>query len=366
MKKLTGKVKPEIGRVIEKALAGEDLDVEDGETLLKSNENETRLIIKAADYLRKKSVGNVVTYVINRNINFTNICYNKCKFCAFYRSEDNKEAYLLTPKQVKKKTKEAIKKGATEICMQGGINPSLGLKEYVEFLEAVRKVSESIHIHAFSPAEINHIAEKEGEKVEKILNILKENGLNSVPGTAAEILVNRVRRIICPKKIEARKWEETIKSCHHLGIPTTATIMYGHVETPKEISEHLVKIRKIQKETSGFTELVPLAFANKNTELENLVHEISTIDHFKIHSVARLMLNNQIRNIQTSWVKLGPNIAKAMLNAGANDLSGTLMEENITKAAGGKKQEMTPKQLEKIILDSNRIPKQRTTTYEIL
>lgn len=368
MKQLPDRIDSSFKNILKKALEGEELSVDDGKRLLTAKGSEFEALMRAADELRRRTVGDVVTYVVNRNINFTNLCTSRCKFCAFYRRPGDPDAYLLTPKQVADKTREAVERGATEVCIQGGLHPSLGLQDYVNFLRAVRSVSKDIHIHAYSPAEINHITQKEGLEIEKVIKTLQEEGLDSVPGTAAEILVDRVRKIICPNKISAEDWESTIRTCHNLGIPTTATLMYGHVETPREISMHLVKLREIQKETHGFTELVPLAFASENTALKQAgkAPDLSSIDHLRIHAVARLMLNNYIDNIQSSWVKLGPKLAQRILNAGANDLSGTLMEENITRAADGQIQEMPPSELEKLISGVGRIPRERTTTYELV
>lgn len=355
--------------ILEKAREGKELSVDEGERLLKCTGIELEALIKTADELRRKTVGDAVTYVVNRNINFTNVCWCQCKFCAFYRLPGDPEAFTLTPKQVADKTSEAVRMGATEVCMQGGLNPFLGLGDYVAFLRAVRSVSEDIHIHAYSPAEINHVARKEGLEVEEVIKIFQEEGLNSVPGTAAEILVDRVRKTISPNKISVGEWEHTIRTCHRLGIPTTSTIMYGHVETPRDISLHLVKLREIQKETNGFTEFVLLPFVSGGTALkeEGRVQKLSPADHLRVHAAARLILNNYINNIQSSWVKLGPKLAQRTLDAGANDLGGTLMEENITKAAGGQwGDEMRPKKMRQLIGEIGRIPRERTTTYRLL
>lgn len=353
--------------ILEKGRRKEELTVAEGTRLLKCKDSELKKLLKTADRVRKEEVGNTVTYVVNRNINFTNICKNSCKFCAFRRLKNHSEAYTLTKKEVQTKTQEAVERGATEICLQGGLNPSLEFENYLEYLEAIREVSPEIHIHGLSPAEINHLSKKSNLEIKETIQKLKEAGLNSVPGTAAEILTNRVRKIICPNKIRSGKWEKIIKTCHELGLPTTSTIMYGHVETPDEIASHFVKLREIQKETGGFTELVPLAFASKNTELreKGLVKNLTQKDHLKLHAVARLMLVGWIDNIQTSWVKLGPKLAQKTLNAGVNDFSGTLIEENITRAAGGKLEQMKPQRIRKLIKNTGRTPRERTTTYAL-
>jgi 7,8-didemethyl-8-hydroxy-5-deazariboflavin synthase CofH subunit len=355
--------------ILERALAGEELSIEEGERLLRAEGSELRALVTVADEVRRRTVGDIVTYVVNRNLNFTNICVGSCKFCAFRRSPDAPNAYVLTPRQIQGKVREALEFGATEVCIQGGLHPNFGLDEYVSILQAVRSVSPDIHIHAFSPAELNHIAEQDGLSIDKVIEILRGAGLDSVPGTAAEILVDRVRSIICPKKISASQWVDIIKKCHNLGLPTTATILYGHVETPYEQAKHLATIREIQRETRGFTEFVPLGFMPQNTKLkrEGIVLEPPSLVHsLRIHAVARLMLAGYVNNVQASWVKLGPTGAQLMLKTGANDLSGTLLEENITRAAGGGQQVMLPRELEQLILELGRIPRQRTTTYKLI
>jgi len=355
-------------KILDRASEGEKLTVEEGKRLLKSSGREVEKLVKTADTVRKEQVGETVTYVVNRNINFTNICRGSCKFCAFRREEDNPESFTLGKKEVTEKTRSAVEKGATEICFQGGLNPHLSFEDYIEYLKAIRSASEEIHIHSYSPAEIDHMSKASGLDIEEIILKLRDAGLDSVPGTAAEILVDKVRRVICPNKITAGRWEEIIRTLHRLKVPTTATIMYGHVETPKEIAFHLAKIREIQMETGGFTELVPLPFAKENTKLQEkgLVQNLSEEDHLKVHAVARLMLANHVPNIQTSWVKLSPKMAQMMLNAGANDFSGTLIEENITRAAGGEYQKLKPEEIRELIRKTGRIPRERNTTYQLI
>ena len=352
-----------------RALAGEELSVADGERLLRAEGEELKELVFVADEVRRKIVGEVVTYVINRNINHTNICAGSCKFCAFKRSPDDPDAYMLTHEQITAKVREAIEFGATEVCIQGGLRPEFGLKDYINILQAVRDASPGIHIHAFSPSELDNIAMREDMPVEEVVKSLRNAGLNSVPGTAAEILIGRVREIICPKKISTNRWVEIIKTCHRLGVPTTATMMYGHVETLREKVQHISLIRQIQRETQGFTEFVLLPFMFHNTQLwrGGLVSSSPSVhENLRVHAVSRLMLAGFINNIQTSWVKLGPRGAQLMLTAGANDLGGTLFEENISRAAGVNQQMMTPKKLEQLILRLGRVPRQRTTTYKLL
>ncbi|MEM2890268.1 MAG: 5-amino-6-(D-ribitylamino)uracil--L-tyrosine 4-hydroxyphenyl transferase CofH [Candidatus Hadarchaeum sp.] len=355
--------------LLQRAMAGEELSAEDGALLLKAEGKKLQALIQAADEMRRRKVGDIVTYVKNRNINFTNVCIGSCRFCAFRCKPEDSQAYVLSPEQIEAKVKEALEAGVTEICIQGGLHPDFGLEDYLEIIQTVKKAAPGVHIHAFSPAEINYIADKENMGLEEVIVKLKVAGLNSVPGTAAEILVDRVRSIICPEKISTEQWIKTVKTCHRLGLPTTATMMYGHVETPLEQAQHLSIIREIQKETHGFTEFVLLGFVSRNTLLGrefNLKPYPDLVHSLRLHAVARLMLAGYIDNVQTSWVKLGPRGAQLMLKAGANDLGGTLMEENITKAAGGSLCSMTAEQLERLVLEIGRIPRQRTTTYELI
>jgi FO synthase subunit 2 len=360
-------VREEFSQILEEVVAGKEPDSAQVEYLLTAEGEEIRLLVRGADELRKRQVGETVTYVINRNINFTNICINNCRFCAFRRPPGHPEAFLLAPEQIKQKVREALAFGATEVCVQGGIHPGLRLDYYLEVLHAIREVSEDIHIHAFSPQEVSSLAEKENMPVGEVLRTLKREGLGSMPGTAAEILSDRVRGIICPKKIGTKRWAEIIETAHRLGIPTTSTIMYGTVESLRERAEHLLLLREIQKRTGGFTEFIPLPFVGEKTELGREVPGPSMLESLRLHAVARLVLGRYIRNLQASWVKLGPRGAQLMLLAGANDLGGTLLEENITREAGGRwGQCMTPERLRELILEIGRIPAQRSTLYEIL
>jgi len=368
-KKGTAPVEPDFEDILQRALAGEELSAADGELLLRAEGEEFRALVRAADEIRRCRVGDIVTYVKNRNLNFTNICVGTCKFCAFRRSPSDSDSYVLTHKEIAAKVEEALRFGATEICVQGGLHPNFCLEDYLRIIQTIRKISPDIHIHAFSPAELDHIARRESMAIGEVVKTLRDAGLNSVPGTAAEILVNCVRSIICPRKITVERWVEIVTTCHRLGLPTTATMLYGTVETPRERSEHLALLRDIQRATGGFTEFVLLPFMPYNTPLWNQYSVRSPPgleDSLKVHAVARLMLAEYIDNIQASWVKLGPRGAQLMLTAGANDLGGTLLEENITRAAGGDRQVMTPKQLELLILELGRVPCQRTTTYELI
>ena len=318
---------------------------------------------RIADELRREVAGDTVTYVVNRNINFTDICINDCKFCSFR----NRKRYLLTLEEIRKKVEEAVEFGCTEVCIQGGLLPRADLDFYVEILQVVRDVDKKIHIHAFSPMEVMHAARNSNMHVEDVLKTFKMEGLGSMPGTAAEILVDRIRKEICPKKLTTAEWVKIIKTAHRTGIPTTATIMYGHMENWKDRIEHIMLIKKIQQETGGITEFIPLPFMWRNNELGRRYKGSSGFEDLLMIAISRILLYPEIRNIQASWVKMGLKLAQAALHVGANDLGGTLMEENISKSAGATSGEMlTPDELSELIIAAGRIPRQRDTLYNIL
>ncbi|MEM2086770.1 MAG: 5-amino-6-(D-ribitylamino)uracil--L-tyrosine 4-hydroxyphenyl transferase CofH [Archaeoglobaceae archaeon] len=318
---------------------------------------------KLANELRKKAVGDIVTFVVNRNINFTDICVNDCKFCSFR----NRNNYVLSIEELKSKVEEAVDLGCTEVCIQGGLLPNAEIDFYVSILEAVREVSKKIHIHAFSPMEVMHMARNSKLTTLETLKILKEEGLGSMPGTAAEILDDCVRQQICPMKLKTQEWVKIIKEAHNTGIPTTATMMYGHVESWEERIKHIMLLKRIQQETNGFTEFIPLSFMWKNNELGAKAKGVSGFDDLLVIAIARILLYPEIKNIQASWVKLGVKLAQASLNFGANDLGGTLIEENISKSAGATSGEfISPEELKELIIRAGRIPKQRDTLYNIL
>ena len=318
---------------------------------------------RIADDIRRRTVGDVVTFVVNRNINFTDICVNDCKFCAFR----NRRRYLLTMEDIKRKVREAVEYGCTEVCIQGGLLPRAGIDFYISIIEAVREVSEDIHIHAFSPMEVYHMARNSGMEIREVLRELKSAGLDSMPGTAAEILDDGIRRVICPNKITTEQWIEIITTAHRMGIPTTATMMYGHIETWEHRIRHMLIIKDIQRKTGGFTEFIPLPFMTKNNELGKIVKGSSGFEDLLVIAIARIILHPEIKNIQASWVKLGVKLAQAALHVGANDLGGTLMEENISKAAGATSGEFIPREeMIRIIEAAGRVPKQRDTLYNII
>ncbi|MBE0522608.1 MAG: 5-amino-6-(D-ribitylamino)uracil--L-tyrosine 4-hydroxyphenyl transferase CofH [Candidatus Methanoperedenaceae archaeon] len=313
-----------------------------------------------ADSLRKKAVGDDVTYVVNRNINFTNRCIGTCRFCAF----KEQDGYILSIPDILGKTGEAAGNNATEVCIQGGLLPGWDLTNYCGILESIKDGFPDMHIHAFSPMEVFHAAKNSDISIKEVLSALKKSGLGSMPGTAAEILVDRVRMEICPDKLNTDEWVDVVTTAHRTGIPTTATIMYGHIETSGERIKHLFVIRDIQKKTGGFTEFVPLPFMPYNNKLGAGCDVSRGADDLKLHALARVVLYPYIRNIQVSWVKLGKKMAQSALECGANDLGGTLMEEKISRSAGATNGEyMSPQEFEELIVGINRVPRQRNTLY---
>lgn len=369
---ILSKVNGSTGRIIAKALAGEEVSVKDGEELFDIDDlDELSALAIAADGIRKEDVGDVVTYVVNRNINFTNICDTYCGFCNFMAPEGDERAYFLTMDEIAEKSKEAWDIGATEVCMQGGMHPDIDGNFYVELIKAVKKAVPDMHTHAFSPFEIYYGAETLGISEEEFIGMLKDVGHDTFPGTAAEILVEEVRKIIAPRKMPTEAWIRIVKKAHKAGMNTTSTIMYGHVDEPRHWAEHIGILRDIQKETGGFTEFVPLRFIPWNTRLfthsKGKVSEGPTdIDQLKMYSVSRLMLRGWINNIQVSWVKQGPEFAQFSLTAGANDFGGTLMEEQISRSAGaGYGQYFPPEEFRRLTREIGRIPAERSTTYGI-
>ncbi len=315
-----------------------------------------------ADRLRAAAAGDVVTYVVNRNVNFTNLCINDCAFCAF-RSDSG---YVLSTEQILQKVEEAVDSGATEICIQGGLRRGAALDYYCEMLECIKSQFQ-VHLHALSPMEVHHAADNSDMSISAALTALKRSGLDSMPGTAAEILDDRVRQKICPRKISTAQWVEVISTAHKTGIPTTATMLYGHIETREDRINHLLLIRDLQRKTHGFTEFIPLPFMAKNNRLGKIAHGPTEIDSLEVHALSRILLHRHIKNIQASWVKLGRRLAQTTLLCGVNDLGGTLIEENISKSAGGTSGEyMSPEEFEETIIGAGRIPRRRTTLYELI
>jgi 7,8-didemethyl-8-hydroxy-5-deazariboflavin synthase CofH subunit len=324
-------------------------------------------LLVAANEMRRELAGNLVTYVVNRNINFTNICFVGCKFCAFSRGPRESDTYFLNPEDVAEKAMEAWELGATEVCIQGGLPHGLPPFYYRDILRAVKGALPRMHIHAFSPMEIMYGIELTGMPLADYLSMLRDNGLDTLPGTAAEILDDQVRFILSRNKLSTEQWEQVIRTAHRCGIRSTSTLMYGHVETPDHWVNQLLLLREIQTETSGFTEFVPLGFVHQNTLLfhQGLARSGPTLaEHLKIHALARVLLAGSINNIQVSWVKLNRSLSQLCLSAGANDYGGTLMEENISREAGATAGQYTsPEDFQALILEAGRIPAERNTTY---
>lgn len=360
----------EISHILDRAVDGHPPSLDEAELLFGCTGQEFLSLILVANQVRERAVGDIVTYIINRNINFTNVCVNKCPFCAFREDKDSPNQFLLSTEEIENKTREAVKVKATEVCIQGGLHPEANLDLYLQIIKAVRRVSPDIHIHAFSPMEIQHAARMEGLSTYEVLKILKETGLDSMPGTAAEILVDKIREVICPNKISVGEWIRIVEEAHNLGIPTSSTMMYGHLESNRDKAVHMDILRNIQKRTKGFTEFVPLSFIHQHTELyKNFSARpgATGMEDAKVYAISRLMFDGLINNIQVSWVKLGTKFAQFLLNAGANDFGGTLFEENISRIAGSPSGEyLSPESIIALIKDCGRIPVQRTTVYELL
>jgi len=366
-------IDPVVSDILNQSLDSKDISIKQTIELFNAKGTETMMIAMVADLLRKKSVGNKVTYVINRNINFTNVCIKRCGFCAYSRDFRNEESYFLPISEVVRRAKEAWKLGATEVCIQAGLPPKMDGFLYVDICKAIKKELPNIHIHAFSPEEILYGCHRSGLSIREYLSLLKEAGLGSLPGTAAEILDQDLRDLISPGRISVTDWINVIKSAHRMKIPTTSTIMYGHVETAENKAKHLELIRSIQKQTNGFTEFVPLSFVHKEAPMynNNLVRGISPgptgNEVVKMHAISRIMLNNYINNIQVSWVKEGVKMSQVLLGAGVNDFGGTLINESISTSAGSEfGQVMKPMEIRSIITSAGRVPAQRNSVYGII
>ncbi|PSN92382.1 7,8-didemethyl-8-hydroxy-5-deazariboflavin synthase subunit CofH [Candidatus Marsarchaeota G2 archaeon OSP_D] len=366
-------IEGDVSSILDKALDGREVNVEEGAKLFGVKAGALTLLLLTADYLRKKSVGDFATFVVNRNINFTNVCVKRCGFCAFSRDHRTEEGYFLPISEVIRRAKEARAFGATEVCIQAGLAPSVSGELYPALVRSIKKEVPELHIHAFSPEEVKYGSKRMGVSYKEFLLMLKEAGIGSLPGTSAEILDQRVRDLISPGRIKVDEWVEIIRTAHLLGIPTTSTIMYGHVETDLERAKHIALIREIQKETRGFTEFVPLSLVHWEApmytkKLLNVEFRLPTgADVLRMYAVSRVMLNGYISNIQVSWVKEGPRFSQIGLLAGANDMGGTLMNESISTAAGAANGQLVrPKEFIRMATDLNRIPAERSTLYKII
>lgn len=360
------KIDPLVEEILEKSME-KRISEDEALELMKTNGNELEALILAADTLRKDLVGDTVTYIQNWNVNFTNVCTGNCGFCAFKKKEDDKDAYFLDVDEIVTRTKKAADNGAIEVCIQGGLHPYIDAYFYEDILLNVKEEVPDIHIHAFSPMEIFYGALRSDLSLKDTLRMLKDAGLDSMPGTAAEILNDDVRSIICPNKLSTAQWIDVVETAHKTGIPTTCTMMYGHVENLKHRVEHLQILRDIQNNTNGFTEFVPLTFMHQKAPIykKGISNPgTSGAEDLKLYAVSRLMFRDLIKNIQVSWVKLGFKFAQICLMAGANDLGGTLGEENISRSAGARHGVYTPPaQLQNTIRDLGRIPAERNTLY---
>jgi FO synthase len=364
-------VSAQIRSILATARAGDGLTEGDIVQLFGVQGVELEAVIEAADALRREMVGETVTYVVNRNINYTNICLYHCGFCAFSKGRGARDlrgpAYTLDLAEIARRTSEAAAAGATEVCLQGGIHPSFTGETYLSIVRAVRQAVPWMHVHAFSPLEIRHGAGTLGLSLADYLSLLREAGLSTLPGTAAEILDDEIRAIICPDKLTTDEWLEVIGTAHAVGLRTTATIMFGHVESPLHWARHLLRVRALQARTGGITEFVPLGFVHMEAPLwrRGATRSGPTFrEAVLMHAIARLALHPLIPNIQTSWVKMGARGAAVCLAAGANDLGGTLMNESITRAAGGVHgQELDATRLQELAAALGRPARQRTTLY---
>jgi FO synthase len=374
---VTASASPSVGSttiapIVEKAAAGRRLDELDIVRLFQARGDQFTAVCAAADALRRDVSGDGITYVVTRNINYTNVCTFKCQFCAFSKGKLSEnlrgKPYTLALEEIARRAREAWARGATEVCMQGGIDPTFTGTTYLDICRTVREATPGIHIHAFSPLEVHQGAATLGIPVAEFLVALRKAGLGTLPGTAAEILDDEVRATLCADKVNTARWLDVMRIAHDLGFKTTSTIMYGHIDRYVHWARHLLRLRDLQSMTGGFTEFVPLPFVHMEAPvyLKGRARPGPTFrESVLMHAVARLALHPLITNIQTSWVKMGPEGVKVCLKSGANDLGGTLMNETITRSAGAVHgQEMTPAAMEATIRSLDRIPRQRTTTYE--
>jgi 7,8-didemethyl-8-hydroxy-5-deazariboflavin synthase CofH subunit len=365
-------VDSQVSTILHHALDGEEISWSEGLRLCEANGLDLQAVCLVADEMRRRQVGDVVTYVVNRNINFTNVCIKHCTFCAFSREYREEQGYFLPAEEIVRRAQEAVDMGATEVCMQAGLPPKMDGNLYIDLTRAVKTAFPNLHLHAFSPEEILYGATRAAVPIPQYLQELRAAGLDTLPGTSAEILDQEIRDIIAPGRITTKQWIDVITSAHSLGIPTTSTIMYGHVETPAHWVKHMNLLRDIQKETQGFTEFVPLSLIHQEAPMyqrklvKNVRQGATGAEVIKMHAVARLMLGPTMRNIQSSWVKEGPKLSQYLLTCGANDLGGTLINESISTSAGAQYGQLVPpKELRRLIRDLGRTPAERTTTYKL-
>jgi len=370
LSRLLADVRPEVARILDHALDGRELSLEEATRLLRAEGADLHALMRTADVARRADVGDDVSYVVNRNINFTNVCYVGCSFCGFSRHRDDPDAYDRTLEEILEKTRDAVARGATEVCIQGGIDPGKDHTHYREILLALKREFPELHLHAYSPEEIDFGHKKSGMELKDYLRWLKEAGLGTIPGTAAEILDDEVRKIVSPRKLRRDRWVEIVRAAHAVGLRSSSTLMYGHIERVEHVAAHLSLLRDLQKESGGFTEFVPLGFIHALNKLYNEMGAragSSMLEDLRLVSVARLFLRPWITNIQVSWVKMGPKLAQMGLLAGANDFGGTLMEESISRESGADFGEnLPPEEIRRLIREVGRTPIERSTSYRIL
>jgi 7,8-didemethyl-8-hydroxy-5-deazariboflavin synthase CofH subunit len=363
----------DVRRVLDRALEGRDVEVDDAVLLCGVRGASLHALVAVADELRREQVGDQVGYVVNRNVNFTNVCVKACRFCAFSRTRRSEEGYFLPTEEIVRRALEAQAFGATEICIQAGLAPGVDARFYIDLVRALKAAAPELHVHALSPEEVKFAATESGWSFRRVLEEMKEAGLGSLPGTSAEVLDERVRARIAPGRITTAEWVDVVTTAHAVGLRTTSTIMYGHVETDVERMRHLALLRSIQRETGGFTEFVPLSFVHEEAPM-TLRHQVPELrpgptgdDVIRLYAISRLVLGSTIRNLQVSWVKDGMRQAQWLLSCGANDFGGTLINESISTSAGASYGQLqSPAALRRAIRDAGRIPVERSTRYDVL
>jgi len=363
-------VSPDVQQILGAALEGRELSASEAVRLLETTGPDLHLLLRAADAARREDVGDDITYVVCRNVNFTNVCYVGCTFCGFSRHKDDADAYDHPMETLLGKCRDAVARGATEVCIQGGIHPNKDHTHYREILEAIKGEFPQLHIHAFSPEEMDFGHRKSGMELPDYLQWLVDAGLGTMPGTAAEVLDDEIRKEVAPRKLMTDRWVEIVKAAHGIGLRSTSTLMYGHIESNRQVANHLGLLRDIQKETGGFTEFVPLGFIHERNILFNHLNArpgSSALEDLRLVAVARLLLRPWITNIQVSWVKMGPKLAQMALMSGANDFGGTLMEESISRESGSQHGENLPQEdMRRLIREIGRTPVERSTLYQEL
>jgi FO synthase len=370
LERLLADVRPEVARILDAALEGRELTAEQAACLLRAEGPDLFALQRAADLARAEDNGDDVSFVITRNINFTNICYVGCSFCGFARHRDDDDAHDHSIDTILAKARDAVARGATELCIQAGIDPKKDHHHYRAILLALKAEFPTLHIHAWSPEELDFGHRKSGMPLEEYLGWLQDAGLDTFPGTAAEILDDEIRKIISPRKLMTERWVEIVRAAHGVGLRSSATVMYGHIEKVEHVANHLALIRELQKQTGGFTEFVPLGYIHEKNTLFNHMGArpgASTAEDLRLVAVSRLFLRPWITNVQMSWVKMGPKLSQVALLSGCNDFGGTLMEESISRESGADHGENLPAEaMRRLIREMGRVPVQRNTTYGVL